>query len=243
MVKALRLRLMGVVLAATLLVIGTLVPAEPVRAAGATVSYSYTGLPTVGTKVSVQVKGSYLKKAKVSYLWYRNGGRISGANGASYKVASRDVGRKITVKVVVTRTGYRTLTRSHSYGTALAVAAPTTRQAKDVLAATNKYRASKKKPALAYSKDLEAAARRSAKQQAAKHSMFHSNYSAWIRSGWWAAAENVAMGYDSGKKVTDAWWRSSGHQKNMLGNYNTVGVGFATAKDGTVYWAQVFARY
>lgn len=55
-----------------------------------------------------------------------------------------------------------------------------------------------------------------------------------------AAAENVAEGSKSAKDVVELWLHSSGHRKNIEGNYNTTGIGIATAEDGTLYFTQIF---
>lgn len=60
-----------------------------------------------------------------------------------------------------------------------------------------------------------------------------------------ALAENVAYCY--GKKDTLAaavtgWMKSPGHCKNILGNYNTTGIGIAYSKNGRCYMTQIFAR-
>lgn len=60
-----------------------------------------------------------------------------------------------------------------------------------------------------------------------------------------ALAENVA--YCSRKKDTLAsavsgWMKSPGHRKNILGKYNTTGIGIAYSKNGRCYLTQIFAR-
>ncbi|MEP7317436.1 MAG: CAP domain-containing protein [Panacibacter sp.] len=55
-------------------------------------------------------------------------------------------------------------------------------------------------------------------------------------------AENVAYGHLDAKQVVDLWINSPAHKKNMEGNYNYTGIGLAQAKDGTVYFTQIFVR-
>lgn len=55
-------------------------------------------------------------------------------------------------------------------------------------------------------------------------------------------AENVAYGATSGKEVVTMWKNSSGHRRNMLGNYKYIGIGIAKDSHGRIYYTQVFAR-
>jgi hypothetical protein len=48
----------------------------------------------------------------LTYQWLRNGKKITGATGASYLVVKADKGKKLTVKVTGTLTGYTTLTKT-----------------------------------------------------------------------------------------------------------------------------------
>lgn len=55
------------------------------------------------------------------------------------------------------------------------------------------------------------------------------------------AAENIAWNYRSGTTAVSAWAQSPGHAVNMRGGaYRYVGVGVARASNGEVYVAQVF---
>ena len=66
-------------------------------------------------------------------------------------------------------------------------------------------------------------------------------------SGVDMSAENVAM---TGASETDAdavateftqmWWHSSGHRRNMVGNYKALGVGVYSTGDGSYYATQIF---
>ncbi len=57
-------------------------------------------------------------------------------------------------------------------------------------------------------------------------------------------AENVAynFGYgDPARAVMDSWIKSSGHFRNILNaQVNEIGVGFAVAPNGAIYYCQVF---
>lgn len=61
-------------------------------------------------------------------------------------------------------------------------------------------------------------------------------------SAYNGAAENVAYGEMTAEEVVDGWLHSPGHKKNIEGNYNLTGIGVAKAKDGTVYYTQIFLR-
>jgi uncharacterized protein YkwD len=59
---------------------------------------------------------------------------------------------------------------------------------------------------------------------------------------WRGVAENIAMGQRTEKEVTTAWYNSSGHRRNMQGDYRHIGIGIAYADDGSIYWCTVFAN-
>jgi uncharacterized protein YkwD len=58
-------------------------------------------------------------------------------------------------------------------------------------------------------------------------------------SGW---GENVAYGYRDAPSVVAAWMASSGHRRQMLGNYAYVGVAAVASANGTLYWTMDFAN-
>ena len=53
-------------------------------------------------------------------------------------------------------------------------------------------------------------------------------------------AENVAFGDMGAKEVVKMWLGSSGHRKNIEGHYNLTGIGIAKARDGNLYFTQIF---
>jgi len=69
-----------------------------------------SGSAKVGTTVKAVVKGWKPMPSAVSYTWLRNGKVISGAAGASYKLAAADAGTRIQVKIVAARRGWITKT-------------------------------------------------------------------------------------------------------------------------------------
>lgn len=60
-----------------------------------------------------------LAPTTVRYQWLRNGAVIRGATGPAYKIVRKDVRKRISLKVTVSRTGVR--------AAASALAAPTAR--------------------------------------------------------------------------------------------------------------------
>jgi uncharacterized protein YkwD len=58
---------------------------------------------------------------------------------------------------------------------------------------------------------------------------------------WRACGENIAAGQRTAQDVVAAWINSTGHRPQMFGAYAYVGVGVATAADGTLYWTLVVA--
>jgi hypothetical protein len=46
------------------------------------------------------------------YQWYANGVAIAGATKSTYKVTSASVGKRITVRIKGTKTGYSTVYRT-----------------------------------------------------------------------------------------------------------------------------------
>ncbi|TIC83561.1 hypothetical protein E8D34_15645 [Nocardioides sp. GY 10113] len=64
-----------------------------------------TGVKAVGKRLRA-TKGSWSPApATVRYTWLRNGTKIKGATKASYRLVKKDRGRKISVKVVVSKPG------------------------------------------------------------------------------------------------------------------------------------------
>jgi len=54
--------------------------------------------------------------------------------------------------------------------------------------------------------------------------------------------ENVAYGQMSAKEVVDAWLSSSGHRRNIEGNFTMTGIGLARGRKGGLYYTQIFTR-
>ena len=54
------------------------------------------------------------------------------------------------------------------------------------------------------------------------------------------AGENIAYGQRDAEGVMKVWMNSPPHKKNILGGFSQIGVGYATAEDGTPYWCVTF---
>ena len=56
-----------------------------------------------------------------------------------------------------------------------------------------------------------------------------------------AVGENIASKQPTPTAAVDAWMKSPGHRRNLLGEeYTHLGVGMAVNADGEPYWVQVF---
>jgi uncharacterized protein YkwD len=119
----------------------------------------------------------------------------------------------------------------------------------EVLKYTNQFRRSKGKPALEMREDLNAIARKHSEDMAkGKCSFGHAGYhqrelqvQKTIKLEY-GMAENVAYGASTAKQVVSMWKGSSGHRKNMLGNYKYIGIGTARDKRGAIYYTEIFVR-
>ena len=86
-------------------------------------TFSRTLVPTItGTLKSGYTltahRGTWIPTpTTVSYQWYRNSVKITGATKYTYKLTSLDKGKHITVKVTGKRTGYTTVIKTSAYKT------------------------------------------------------------------------------------------------------------------------------
>jgi uncharacterized protein YkwD len=118
----------------------------------------------------------------------------------------------------------------------------------EVVKAHNRLRAAAKRPALAVSSKLQAAAERHAKDMAAHKLMAHkgSDGSSAINritsAGYQyrRAGENIAAGYFTTDALMKGWMNSPRHKRNVLGSFSQIGVAYATAEDGKRYWCVTF---
>ncbi|HYO97053.1 MAG TPA: CAP domain-containing protein, partial [Polyangiaceae bacterium] len=117
----------------------------------------------------------------------------------------------------------------------------------EVFRLLNAHRMANGLPALAYDDKLEAAVQGHCRHMA-EHTFFaHEAPEAVVTSPWdraeacGAAAngENIARGQRSAADVMAAWTTSEGHNRNMLGNFGRVGIGYVASGR---YWGQLFGR-
>ncbi len=73
-----------------------------------------SGTPRVGKKLTVSRGIWSPSPSSFSYRWLRNGKSISGATKSTYKLTSKDRGKKISVRVTATKTGYTTTSATSS---------------------------------------------------------------------------------------------------------------------------------
>jgi uncharacterized protein YkwD len=119
----------------------------------------------------------------------------------------------------------------------------------DVLKYTNKFRKSNGLKALEMRNDLNAIARKHSEDMAkGRRSFGHGGYNQRelqvkkIIKPFSGMAENVAYGASNGKEAFEIWKNSSGHRKNMLGNYKYIGIGTARNRRGVIYYTQIFVK-
>lgn len=115
---------------------------------------------------------------------------------------------------------------------------------KQVVTATNEYRATHGKKAVKLQRCVDRWANGQAAWMASNKKLEHraGRLSKVMRSCRLnGAAENIAWNYSSGTKTVRAWAASPGHAVNMRGGaYRYIGVGVARASNGEIYVAQVF---
>lgn len=120
--------------------------------------------------------------------------------------------------------------------------------AKDILYYTNEFRATKGLPPLKLESYCSTLAEKHSENMASGKVPFgHDDFE--IRNdavtlkfhGVRAVAENVAYGTLDAKGVVDGWIKSPAHRKNMLGDYELIGIGTAT-KGRITYFTQFFVK-
>jgi uncharacterized protein YkwD len=118
----------------------------------------------------------------------------------------------------------------------------------EVVKAHNRIRTEAKRPALAISSKLQAAAERHARDMAAQDKMTHKGSdgsSPIIRITdegypYRRAGENIAAGRFSTERLMKGWMESPHHKRNILGSFSQIGVACATAESGKRYWCVTF---
>lgn len=118
----------------------------------------------------------------------------------------------------------------------------------DVLHETNRFRRANGLPELIMKEELNAIAQKHSEDMARGLAAFgHSGFSKRtaqakkkIRlAGFFA--ENVAHGPTTATRVVSMWKNSADHRKNMLGNYEYMGIGIAKDRQGRLYYTVLYA--
>lgn len=119
---------------------------------------------------------------------------------------------------------------------------------KDILYYTNEFRASKGLPPLKLESYCSLLAQKHSENMAAGkvpfgHDQFEIRNDAVTLKfhGVSGVGENVAYGNLDAKGVVDGWIKSPGHRRNMLGDFNMIGIG-AAPKGRVTYFTQFFVK-
>lgn len=83
------------------------------------------GSAQVGSTL-VATPGAWTAGASFTYQWLRDGSVISGASAKTYKATTADIGKKISVKVTGSKTGFTSVTRTSASSTITKVKATVT---------------------------------------------------------------------------------------------------------------------
>jgi len=89
--------------------------------------------------------------------------------------------------------------------------------------------------------DLVPDARTHSAQMMAAGDIYHTSPLSAVASGWEALAENVGAG-PSVDSLHAAFMASSGHRRNILGDYNYVGIGVSQSESGQLWVTVIFMR-
>ena len=89
--------------------------------------------------------------------------------------------------------------------------------------------------------DLTPDARTHSAEMMAAGDIYHTSPLSAVASGWEALAENVGAG-PSVDSLHAAFMASSGHRRNILGDYNYVGIGVSQSDSGQLWVTVIFMR-
>ncbi|WP_300678424.1 CAP domain-containing protein [Nocardioides sp.] len=234
--------------------IGSVGLVTPASAAPPTVTISAAATATTGTNVAV--RGTVSKRAsglKVR-LQTRSGGRWKTL--ATHRQGKRKA-YAFTVSVRAGAHAYRVLTTATKKLRAarsrvvtltgvtppVAAGSEVDRARQQILADTNAYRAAAGLAPLVLKADLTTVAQNWATWMATNRSMVHnSQLGSQVPGAWRRIGENIGMGY-SVDRITAAWYASPGHKANLLGDFTSIGIGFARDAKGQPWYVQDFAKY
>jgi len=107
----------------------------------------------------------------------------------------------------------------------------------------NSQRSGSSEPTLGVNTDLTGVARGWADHMLAAGGLSHNpNLGTQAPAGWAVVGENVGMG-PSVSTIDNAFWNSSEHRANILGNYDVVGVGVDIRSDGMMFVTVDFLKW
>lgn len=115
----------------------------------------------------------------------------------------------------------------------------------------NQYRKSKNLPPLTLDSTITQQARNHSQAMANGTVPFsHDGFDKRVQAigktiAYRSAAENVAynQGYPNpDKQAVEGWIKSSGHQRNMVGNFDLTGIGVSKNAKGEYYFTQIFIK-
>ena len=89
--------------------------------------------------------------------------------------------------------------------------------------------------------DLAAAAEKHSGRMMDKGSLYHNPNLGSVTSGWEALGENVGVG-SSVDRIHQLFMESSGHRGNILGDYDSVGVGVKQESENKLWVTVIFMR-
>jgi uncharacterized protein YkwD len=114
----------------------------------------------------------------------------------------------------------------------------------------NQYRQQQGLAPLTLNSTITGQARQHSKNMANSRTLSHNGFNTRVQTisktiAVRGAAENVA--YNAGfsnpaAQAVNGWLKSSGHLKNIMGNYNLTGVGVAKNSQGEFYFTQIFIK-
>ncbi len=109
------------------------------------------------------------------------------------------------------------------------------------LSKINASRSAEGLPPVSVHSDLVPDARAHSAEMMAAGEIYHTSPLSAVASGWEALAENVGAG-PSVDSLHTAFMNSAGHRRNILGDYNYVGIGVSESDSGQLWVTVIFMR-
>jgi uncharacterized protein YkwD len=131
-----------------------------------------------------------------------------------------------------------------------AAAASTSAMEQAVLQQINEYRRQKGLSVLTLNATISRQARIHSQNMASSRVLSHDGFNARVQTisksiAYRSAAENVAfnMGFaNPDRQAVTGWLKSTGHRRNIEGNFGLTGIGVAKNAQGEYYFTQIFIR-